>query len=228
MNLEKPIRIHSDLEDGSHLSCGLNSIISILYTLGFKINIVELNRKLVEWDKELKFGGIFTVDKIVDTLEFIKKTEGIEFNYKIKQFNSAVELDSILRESNEYALVCYYALQGFIRVSKHPSMEHSHFGVIYRYEDGKLWGSQSNNKANMLRCLEHVSIESFVESCNTVNKIKVNWGKYSKCSICIGKRQLEDKARCGKTECALGLENSTKCICSPTIGNKIILIGVNG
>ena len=226
MNLQKPLRINSNLNNGKHLSCGLNSIFSILSTLNIEFNIEELNDKLEKFDSEIKFGGLFNINNLIKALDFIKESEGINIEYEVREFKSAEELESILKSSDKYALICYYALQGFIRVSKNPSMEHAHYGIIYKYRDGKLTGSQSNNKADMLKCIENVDIDKFFDSCNTVNKIKVNWGKYNKCQICIGKKQLDEKARCGEEECKLGLHSTSDCLYRPTIGNKVIFIGV--
>lgn len=225
--LEKPIRVNSNLVNGEHLSCGVNSIMSILYSLGFtNINIEELNNKLIEKDIELRFGGIYKIEKLIQTLENIKSIEKIKFNYEIQEFSTDEELHNILKNKNKYALVCYYALQGFVRVSNHPSMEHAHFGIIYNYnpETRKISGSQSNSKADKLGCLDNVDINKFVDSCNIVNKTKVNWGKYNKCKIYTSKSCLEHCARCGEDSCKLGLNDTSECIYYPTIGNKLILI----
>lgn len=227
MNLDKPIKINSNLENGEHLSCGLNSIASILYTLGYtNINLERLNKDIRELDKELEFGGIYNIDLLLKTLKFIKTTYEIDINYEVKEFNTAEELRNILKSMEGYALVCYYALQGFVRISKHPSMEHAHFGIIYEYNEEKdtISGSQSNNKADKLKCLENVEINKFVESCNIINKLKINWGKYNKCGICVNKGDLETKPRCGEKKCKLGLNNTDKCLYRPTIGNRIIII----
>lgn len=228
MNLDKPIKINSNLENEEHLSCGINSIASILYTIGYNnIDLKELNTKLKELDKELEFGGIYNIDILLKTIEFIKTTYEIDINYEVKEFTTVEELKNILEKADKYGLICYYALQGFIRISKHPTMEHAHFGVIYKYDSNNetIWASQSNNKADKLNCLANIDVNKFVESCNIINKLKINWGKYNKCKICVNRKDLETEPRCGKEKCKLGLSNTNNCLYKPTIGNKIILIG---
>lgn len=228
MKLSKPIKINSNLENGGHLSCGVNSIASILYTLGYTdINLENLNKDLESLDKEIKFGGVYKIELLIHILDFISREYDIDISYEVKEFSTAEEFRNILKNENKYAIVCYYALQGFVRVSKHPSMEHAHFGIIYEYneESDTISGSQSNSKADMLKCLENVDINKFVESCNIVNKLKLNWGKYNKCDINISKKELEDRNRCGEDFCKLGLCSISRCIYKPTIGNKVIFIG---
>ena len=228
MKLAKPIKINSNLENGGHLSCGVNSIASILYTLGYSdINLEDLNRDLERLNKEIEFGGIYQIELLLHILDFISSEYGIDINYEVKEFSTVDEFREIIKNENRYGMVCYYALQGFIRISKHPSMEHAHFGIVYNYDEktDTISGSQSNSKADKLKCLENISIEKFVESCNIVNKLKLNWGKYNKCEINVSKRELENMPRCGDKNCKLGLCSTSRCIYKPTIGNKIILIG---
>ena len=165
--LEKPERINSNLVNGGHLSCGVNSIVSILYSLGFKnINLEELNDELIKEDKELEFGGIYNIKKFSETLIKIREKENIDFKFQIEEFKTAEELENIfLRNPESYIMVCYYALQGFVRVTNHPTMEHAHFGVIYDYDEKnrKVYGSQSNGKADKLKCLENIDIDKFFD-----------------------------------------------------------------
>lgn len=227
MKLSKSIKINSNLENGGHLSCGVNSIASILYTLGYNdINLENLNKDIECLDKEIEFGGIYNIDTLINILEFISREYELDINYEVKEFSTVDEFREIIKNGSRYAMVCYYALQGFVRISKHPSMEHAHFGIIYDYNEKQdtISGSQSNSKADMLKCLENVKIDKFVDSCNIVNKLKINWGKYNKCEVKVCKRDLETKPRCGEGFCNLGLCSTSRCIYKPTIGNKLIFI----
>lgn len=231
--MKKPVRINSNRENtckegqSNYLSCGINSLSSILSSLDINFDIDEFNNELIKLNKEIELGGIYDIDIMTDILNYISnKYKGIE--YEIKEFNTLNEFKSIIENnvSNAYIMVCYYALQGFIRITKHPSMEHAHFGIIYDYnnEKEKIYGSQSNSKADNLKCLENISIANLYESCCIVNKLKLNWGKYKKCEVNIPRKQLESCARCGKDKCNLELSTTDRCIYHPTIGNKAIII----
>ena len=232
--MKKPIRINSNragiCKEGQHdyLSCGINSLSSILETLEVEgLDIDELNTEIIRLNREIELGGIYNIDIMAQVLEHItSKYRDVE--YEIKEFNTLEEFKSIIENniSNSYIMVCYYALQGFIRITKHPSMEHAHFGIIYDYnkEKERIHGSQSNSKADKLKCLEGVDIETFYNSCCIVNKLKLNWGKYNKCNINVSRKQLETCARCGENTCKLGLSSTEKCVYYPTIGNKAIII----
>ena len=196
----KPIHLDISLSDKNSLGCGIYAIAITLNSLGFKISHTELKELAIKISSEVEFGSIYTqstMDKILNELS----NQLDNFLYEKKYFSHPCDLDSIVSDgivNNGYVLIPYYAMQGVVYKENKPKMHHGHWAVIYDIKDGKIFGTQSNWRADNNKCLDGIEVTKFIESNSCLNSIKINWGKYNKCKVDIPRKQLEITPRCGK------------------------------
>ena len=194
-----------DVEIG-RLSCGVYAINLVLKGLGYEIIPEELEDLAHKYIGEANFGSLYTqegIEKLLElTNELIKQRFSLDKNplyiekVTFEDINSFEEL--LLNNTEDgYILMPYYALQGLVWKDKKPNMKHGHWCIVYDYKDSKIYGNQSNQKGEKLGALNGVHVEDFYESHKCLDSIKIDWGKYNKCKICIAKKQLGTLPRCG-------------------------------
>ena len=194
-----------DVELG-RLSCGVYAINLALKGLGYEIIPEELEDLAHKYIGEANFGSLYTQVGIETLLKLTNKH--VREKYELdkdplliekKTFSGINTFEEVLKNNTEdgYILAPYYALQGLAWKDKKPNMKHGHWCIIYDYKDSKIYGNQSNQKGEKLGVLNGVHIEDFFTSHKCLEHIKIDWGKYNKCKICIAKKQLGTLARCG-------------------------------
>lgn len=221
--MERPKQLN--IENKSDISCGVYAISIILNALQFNHNTIDIENYAHNIG-EGELGALYTRSSLRNLLDTLKHNyTGLE--YKEYTFKNSDELSSILRDSkdNGYILIPYYAMQGFVWKHTKPDMKHGHWAVIFDFDGVNIYGIQSNQKADKLGCLNSVSIKSFYESNQCLNRIKIDWGKYNKCNICINKKLLGIKPRCGNTDdCKYTNKADFNCIYNSDIGNTAYLL----
>lgn len=223
--LDEPKQL--EIQNRNEISCGIYAITLILNSLELENNAHKIEKLARENIAEANLGSLYQESSMIIILDILKKKYNI--NYSILEFSSFEDLKNICETklNNGYILLPYYAMQGFVWKHKHPDMKHGHWGVFYKFENDKLYGVQSNQKAHKLHCLDSCNIREIYESNKLINDIKIDWGKYNKCKINIGRKELGIKPRCNnQLSCRYCDKQEFNCIYKSDIGNKAYIIEV--
>lgn len=144
------------------------------------------------------FGELLNTDQVDKALSIFKMLQ-----VERKDFKNVEELKDIFESSVKdarYILFPYYALQGFVVINNKVDMKHVHWGVFYDIKENNVYGKQSNIKAEIMRRLYGIDINKLYMSNESLDRIKIDFGKYHKCDIEISKSKLGIQARCGENK----------------------------
>lgn len=218
--MEKPKFIKAT--DGN---CGMYAINMALNGLKKDINADEIIEIALENGLSIS-GELYTTEAVKRLVEILNEKHNVNLNLNIVEFSNEHELKGIIEENieNAYILLPYYAFQGAPVTSKKPDMKRGHWGIIYDIQGDKVYGKQSNSKADILGALDGVSVNKLFKSNSMLYNIKVNMGRYNKCTIKISKKQLEEHPRCGENICELSKGRNNVCIFNSDLSGKAFIL----
>lgn len=206
-------------------NCGIYCLGMVLKAYGYSVELGKLSKLLIESGITIS-GELYTEKSIVDTLDIINKEYGYKIEIEIEEFNSSRELTNIAHKYKDvhYIVIPYYAFQGMPITSKKPNMNRGHWAIIYEADQDKLFGAQTNSKAEVFELLRYISSKTIYDSNICLRDIKVDMGKYNKCDIKVCKSDLGVVPRCGEDKCSLNGNPSKICIYKSDIANKAFII----